>query len=69
MNSAKALSSGVAGALTTLLVWVLNTYAHAAIPDFVQGAIGTLITIATVYFVPNSPGDTASDQVKLDAKA
>lgn len=42
-----------AGAVTTIVVWVLNTYFHAAIPDLIQGAINTVITGGLVWLVPN----------------
>lgn len=54
MNSAKAIGAGLAGAITTIMVWALNTYGGAAIPDFVQGAFTTVIGTALVYYIPNS---------------
>jgi CDP-diglyceride synthetase len=49
----KAIAAVIGGAVTTILVWVLNTYAHANIPAEIAGAGQTLITTALVYFVPH----------------
>jgi len=57
MNANKAIGAGFGGAVTTIVVWLLNTYAHANIPDYVQGSILTIVSTALVYFVPATKGE------------
>ncbi len=49
----KAIASGLAGAITTIIIWALNTYAQAGIPDFISGSVLTIITTLLVYYVPH----------------
>jgi hypothetical protein len=51
---AKALGSGLAGAVTLIGVWGLNL-ARVEVPAEVALALQTVITTAIVYFLPNSP--------------
>lgn len=53
LNGAKqAAVAGLSQAITTILVWGLNTYVHAAIPDYVQGAFTAVISVLVVYLNP-----------------
>ena len=51
----KAIGTGLGGALTTIIVYCLNTYAHAAIPDYVGDSVLVLVSTALTYFIPNEP--------------
>jgi multisubunit Na+/H+ antiporter MnhB subunit len=55
------VAGGVAGAITTILIWLLTTYGHVELPDYVAAAVGILIsllvTIATAYLTPLLPGE------------
>lgn len=53
--NAKAWAGGLAVAVMTIAAWALKQYAATELPDEVQGAATTLITMAVVYFVPNQP--------------
>jgi len=52
-NSTFAVGVGSAAAL--LVVWALNTYAHANIPAEEAGAINTLVALLLSHFVPDVP--------------
>ena len=56
---AKAGAAVVAGALSTIVVYVLDTYVVGAahqLPAEIVGAIQTLITGAAVFFTPHKFG-------------
>lgn len=53
-KAAKFNAALISGAVVTVAVWVANAFAHIAIPDFVQGALTTIVTAIVVYAVPNS---------------
>lgn len=47
--------AGAVGATASvLIIWALNTYAHAAIPDVIGSTFSTLITLLLVHFVPDT---------------
>jgi hypothetical protein len=48
--SNKVTAATIAAAVGTILVWLLNSYAHVAVPDAVQGAIVVILTLAAGYF-------------------
>ncbi len=50
----KIIAGAIAGAVTTILVWVAQSFGHTTIPPEVAAAITTLITVITGYMVPNS---------------
>jgi hypothetical protein len=56
--SKKVAAGGVAGALTVVLVWVINTFMLTnqaqQIPGEVASAITTIFSFAVAYFVPES---------------
>jgi len=48
----KLAAGGIAGAVTTLILWVV-TLAGITAPPEVAGAITTIIGVAVAYFVPS----------------
>lgn len=52
----KVAASGVAGALTVLLLWVLATYAHVNPPATVDAAIDVIVAFVAGYLVPSDGG-------------
>ncbi|HEY4113627.1 MAG TPA: hypothetical protein VGM17_06145 [Rhizomicrobium sp.] len=51
----KVLVGGVAGAVTTVLVFFWNSYSDHKIPAEVAAALTTLITFVISYLVPPNP--------------
>ncbi len=44
----------IGGATATLVIWALNTYFHAAIPDTIGGTVTTLVVALLSHFVPDT---------------
>lgn len=42
----------IAGALTTIIVWLLSTYAKISIPTEVAAAVTTVLTVLVAYLTP-----------------
>jgi hypothetical protein len=59
--STKVAAGAIAGAVTTIIIWVLKSYAHIDIPGDVGAAITTVLTFIVSYIVP--PSSSARDQV------
>jgi hypothetical protein len=55
----KVTAATVAGALTTIIVWLL-TFAGIDMPVVVQGAITSILVFAAGYATPSSSGDHAA---------
>jgi fluoride ion exporter CrcB/FEX len=56
----KVIATGLAGALTTILIWLLDTYVLAQpMPAEVVAAVTTVIAVLVAYIVP----PTAADQI------
>ena len=55
--SPKVVASTLAAAIVTILVWALNQFAHIAIPDYVQGALTTILVAIGGYVTPHQSGD------------
>jgi hypothetical protein len=55
----KVAYGALAGAVSTIVIWLLKTYAHIEIPGEVAAALTTVLTFLVSYVVP--PGE--SDQV------
>lgn len=53
----KLQSAFVAGLITTILFWVLHTYAGVDLPAEVSSAITTLIALLIGYVTPFLPGE------------
>src|SRR5260221_13018553 len=49
----KAIAAGLAGAASTIIIFVINRYSQPPLPAEIGQAIQTLLTIAGVYFVPH----------------
>jgi len=49
----KAVAAGVAGAVTVILCWAVETFAKVSIPSEVASSITTLIATAATYFTPH----------------
>ena len=47
------------GALTTIIVWALNKYAHAEITVEIGMAIGTIVYFFIAHFVPANPAQVS----------
>lgn len=48
----KLLGAGVAGALTVIVVWGVQTFGHVTIPAEVASAFTTLLAAAGTYVAP-----------------
>jgi hypothetical protein len=48
----KVIAAATAAAVVTIVVWAANQFAHVAIPDYVQGALTTLVTFVSGYWMP-----------------
>ena len=53
----KVVGGGLAATLTTLLIWVVETFSGIEIPQMVEGAILTVLVFLVGYFVPPSKND------------
>jgi len=53
----KVTAGVIAGALTTILVWVLNKYANVKLTGEISAAITTLLSFAVSYIVPPAARD------------
>jgi hypothetical protein len=63
MPSTKVTAATIAAAVSTVLVWLLHSYASVTVPDAVQGAIVVLLTLLAGYLVPEqnpSPSGVAA---------
>jgi tetrahydromethanopterin S-methyltransferase subunit E len=67
MPNAKVLNGAVAGAVTVLAVWLLETFAHVAMPATVSAALTVIFTFAMGYVTPpagfNGPDPNVGDPV------
>jgi hypothetical protein len=53
----KITASTLAGAITAILIWLLQEYAHTDIPPEIAVAIATIISAIVGYLVPLLPGE------------
>lgn len=51
----KLISGGGAGACVIILVWSLKTWAGVEMPDYVQMAMSTVISLGAAHFTPVDP--------------
>lgn len=49
----KAIAAGLAGAIVTIMSYLLSTFAHQQLPTEVVAALQTIIVAALVYYVPH----------------
>jgi putative flippase GtrA len=57
----KVAAGGLAGAVTTILVWVLNKYVlKSPIEGDIGAAITTVLSFIVSYFIPPSANETVT---------
>lgn len=65
--SSKVTASVIAAAVSTILFWLLGTYAHVAVPEPVQAAGVGLLTLIVGYLIPETnPAPSAIDAVHAE---
>ncbi len=52
----KIAAAGIAGAATTILIWILHDLVGVEVPPEVAAALATLLAFAAGYLTPQSPG-------------
>ena len=55
-SNAKAYAAVVAGALATIVVYVIDQITKSPMPPEIVAAVQTLVTAALVWFVPHNLG-------------
>lgn len=53
----KVQTSTVAGALSAILIWLLETYGRVDMPDYIAAAVTTIIMALVAYVTPLLPGE------------
>jgi hypothetical protein len=53
----KVQTAAVSGALAAILIWVLETYAHINMPEYIAAALTTIIMSLVAYITPMLPGE------------
>lgn len=53
----KVQAMGLSAAITTVLVWLLNTYAHADIPVEIAMSMQGIVAVLVGYIVPPARQD------------
>lgn len=53
----KVQTATVAGAIAAILIWVLETYAHIDMPEYIAAALTTIIMAAVAYVTPIMIGE------------
>jgi hypothetical protein len=62
----RKVGSGVdAGAVVTILVWIIDATTGVEMPPEVAAALVTVITLVTSYFVPETPAPTTPTEPLL----
>jgi hypothetical protein len=51
----KVAAAGIAGTITTVLIWILHNLAGVDVTPEVAAALATVIAFAAGYFTPQSP--------------
>jgi putative flippase GtrA len=52
----KVAAAGIAGAITTIVIWILNSLLGVEVPPEVAAAITTVLAFLAGYFTPQSSG-------------
>jgi hypothetical protein len=52
----KVAAAGIAGAATTLLIWILNSFLGVEVSPEVAAALATILAFVAGYFTPQSQG-------------
>lgn len=63
----KVSAAALAGFVTTILIWILKTYAATDLPPDVAGAVTGIIMVATAYVTPLARGDIRPTPVEIVA--
>jgi hypothetical protein len=53
----KVTAGALAGAVTTIGIWLIKTFGHVEIPGEIGAAITTVLTFIVSYLVPPSGND------------
>ena len=53
----KILAGGLAGAVATIIVWLIESIGKTTVPGAVAVAISTVLSFITAYLVPPSADD------------
>lgn len=65
MPSTKVTASAIAAAVGTIVMWLLQTYAHVEVPPAVYTAVVALLTLLVGYFIPEqNPAPSAVAAVR-----
>jgi len=49
----KVTGGAISGAVTTIVLWLLDAFAHFELPVPVTAAIGVLVTVGVAYVIPS----------------
>ena len=52
---ASTVTTALAGAITTCLVWAVKAFAHVDVPIEVAGAIATIASVAACHWTQDAP--------------
>lgn len=51
----KLVTGGLAGAVVVVLAWVLKQYTSVDMPDYVEMALSTIISLGVAHLTPPDP--------------
>lgn len=51
----KLINGGLSGAVVIIMVWLAKQFGNVDIPDYVQNALGIVITLAVAHLTPTDP--------------
>jgi hypothetical protein len=55
IGTGKSQATLIGGAISTIVIWALNTYVlHPPMPDYIGTALTTLICYGCCYFTPHA---------------
>ncbi|MFD9706219.1 hypothetical protein [Lentzea sp. NPDC059081] len=63
--SPKVMGGGVAGAVTTIVLWLVDDLTPLTPPAAVAGAIGVLVTVGVAYLLPGAAAASPVDERPL----
>jgi hypothetical protein len=58
----KITAVGIAGAISTMIVWGLDEFANRRMPPETQGALMTIITFLAGYVTPPGEGEVVENE-------
>ena len=62
----KVAAGGVAGAITTIIVWILSAAFKVDMPPEIAAAITVVLSFAAGYFIPPAAGDVVVTPAPAD---